>query len=144
MPSGYRKAALYLSSLAPADRRVLVAALPESAARSLQPLIDTVIANGWNTPELVGRALAGEIRGLTAESSLSVDALLALAKALPEDWTARIFAANAAVDAKFLITLLDKPTARRVEDSIARCSRLPDGLKNALLAEAADSVRTSA
>jgi len=142
--AGHRKAALYLASLAPEEQRVLIAALPVDAARAIKPLIAQVMAHGWNDTEIVSRALAEEIRGLTAQSSLSVDALLALAKVLPPDWTARLFAANAAIDAKFLLALLDAPLAPRVQEQLNRVHRLPERLKDALLAEAADSVRTAA
>lgn len=144
MHAGHRKAALYLSTLAPADRRALLSALPATAARALQPLVDDVVSRGWNDADLVRRALASEIVGLTNQSTLAVDTLFALGKALPADWAARVYAANAAVDAKFLIALLDKPQAQRVQDSLARVPRLPDRLRDALLAEAGDSVRASA
>ena len=84
---------------------------------------------------------------ITVEHSYSrraPDALLALAKVLPADWTARLFAANAAIDAKFLLALLDAPLAQRVQEQLNRVQRLPERLKDALLAEAADSVRTAA
>jgi hypothetical protein len=138
---GQRKAALYLASLAPDEQRALIAALPAATARTIKPLVAQVIANGWHDAELVGRALAEEIRGLTAQTSLSVDALLALAKVLPPDWTARLFAANAALDSRFMLALLDAPLAKRVQEQLSRVQRLPERLKDALLAEAQASVR---
>jgi len=142
--AGQRKAALYLASLPPDEQRALISALPSEAARAVKPLIAQVMAHGWNDSEIVSRALAEEIRGLTAQSSLSVDALLALANVLPADWTARLFSANAAIDAKFLLALLDAPLAQRVQEQMNRVQRLPERLKDALLAEAANSVRTAA
>jgi hypothetical protein len=138
---GQRKAALYLASLAPEEQRALIAALPAATARAIKPLVAQVIANGWHDAELVGRALAEEIRGLTAQTSLSIDALLALAKVMPTDWTARLFAANAALDSRFLVALLDSPMSKRVQDELALVPRLPERLKDALLAEAQASVR---
>lgn len=142
--NGLRKAALYLASLGPDDQRDLLAALPSDAARALRPLIAEIIAHGWQAPDIVGRALAEEIRGLTASSSLSVDALLALAKVLPADWSARVFAANTAIDMKFLVALLDAPQAQRVQEQLTRVPQLPPQLRDALLAEAAGSVRVAA
>lgn len=143
-PTGQRKAALYLASLGGAEQRAILESLPSEAARSLRPLIAQVVANGWADAELVGRALAEEIRGLTSQSSLSIDALLALAKVLPADWTARLLTANTAIDGSFLLALLDAPLARQVQAEQARIPRLPERLKDALLAEAAASVRTAA
>lgn len=143
-PAGLRKTALYLATLAPEEQQALIDALPSEAARAVRPLIAHVIAQGWNAPELVGRALAEEMRGLTAQSALSVDALLALGKVLPPDWTARVFAANPAVDTKFLLALVESPAAARVQEQLDRVPRLPEKLREALLAEAADSVRTAA
>jgi hypothetical protein len=140
---GLRKVALFLASLAPQEQHALIDALPPEAARAVRPLMAHVIAQGWHAPELVGRALAEEMRGLTTQSALSVDALLALSKVLPPDWTARVFAANPALDAKFLLALVDAPVAQRVQEQLERVPRLPERLREAVLLEAGDSVRTT-
>lgn len=140
---GQRKAALYLSSLAADEQRLLLSALPADAASSLKPLLATIAANGWNHPELVGRALAEDIRGLTAQTSLSIDGLLELVKSLPPDMTARLFAANVAMDAKFMLALLDAPSAKAVQLQLSRVPVLPTRLKDALLAEAQASVQVA-
>lgn len=142
--SGLRKAALYLASLAPADQRTLLAALPADARKALRPLIDVVVAHRWNAPELVARALAEDIRGLTSASALSVDALLALAKELPADWTARVLAANTATDPRFLLGLLEPARAAQVREQLEPLKQLPERLRDALLTEAAASVRVAA
>ena len=142
--SGQRKAALYLASLPSEDQHKLLAALPIDVSRELKPLIAQIVANGWNDEEIIGKVLADEIRGLTAHSSLSVDVIIALATALPDDWTARLFVANSAVDPKFLLALLDNPHAKRVQFAVAMVPRLPEKLKEALLSEAADSVAAAA
>lgn len=139
---GQRKAALYLASLAPLEQRNLLAALPAEQARAITPLVAQVVAKGWHHAEIAGRALASEIRGLTAETSLSIDDFLALTKVLPADWTARLFAASAAIDMKFLLSLLDLPVAKRVHAHLGQVQRMPARLKEALLAEAADSAAT--
>ena len=141
---GQRKTALYLASLAPIEQRALLAALPAEQVRAIRPLIEQVVAKSWHHGEVAGRALASEIRGLTAGSSLSIDDFLALTKVLPADWTARLFAASAAIDMKFLLSLLDLPVAKRVRAHLGEVQRMPVRLKEALLAEAADSAVTAA
>lgn len=141
---GQRKAALYLASLPMDEQHKLLVALPSDVARSIKPLITQIVANGWNDDEVIGKVLADEIRGLTAHSSLSVEVIIALASALPDDWTARLFVANSAVDPKFLLALLDNPHAKRVQLEVAKVQRLPEKLKEALLSEAADSVAAAA
>jgi hypothetical protein len=144
MNIGERKAALYLASLAHSEQSRLLASLePEFSAR-LKPLIAYIVANGWNDDEVMNKALAEDIRGLTMQSSLSVDVILALANALPDDWTARLFVANAAVDAKFLISLLETPHGKRVKAEMLDVPRLPEQLKAALLAEAINSIASAA
>ena len=142
--NGLRKAALYMSTIPQDAQRDLLAALPAESQRALKPLIAHVVAQGWNLDELIGRALAEEIRGLTAESSLSIDALLALPRALPADWVARVFASNAAMDTGFLLALLDAPMARRVREQLDQVPRLPARLREAIMVEAADSIRVAA
>jgi len=139
--TGQRKAALYLASLAPEEQRSLLATLPAETARTIRPLVAQVVTNGWHDAELVGRALAEEIRGLTAQTSLSIDELLALTQAMPADWTARLFAANAGLDSKFMLALLGAPLAKRVQAHLLEVPRLPERLRDALLAEAQACVR---
>ena len=141
--AGLRKAALYLASLAAEDRRVLLSVLPAATRAALRPLIAQVVANGWNSPELVARALAEEIP-MTSLTALSVDTVLALAKALPPDWTARVLAANATEDPRFLLGLLEPLRARAVAEQLDPVKRLPERLREALLIEAAASVRQAA
>lgn len=141
---GQRKAALYLASLSHDEQRQLLAALPSEIARELKVLIAQIVAKGWNDDGIVSQVLADEIRGLTTHSSLSVDVILSLASALPDDWIARLFVANSAVDPKFLLALLENPHAKRVQAEISQVQRLPEQLKAALLAEALDSIVTAA
>lgn len=134
--AGQRKAALYLASLASDDQAKLLAALPAATALAVRPLVAQVVANGWDDRALVSEALAEEIRGLTVQSSLSIDVILGLAKQLPADWTARLFAANSALDSRFLTALLDAPLDKQVHGHLAAAPRLPERLRHALLAEA--------
>jgi hypothetical protein len=141
---GQRKAALYLASLHHDEQVKLLACLPLGVAKDLRPLLSKIIANGWNDDEIVNKVLADEILGLTADSSMSVDVVIALANALPDDWTARLFVANTAVDARFLLSLIENAHAKRVQVEILHVPRLPEQLKLALLAEALESVSTAA
>jgi hypothetical protein len=134
--AGQRKAALYLSTLAVTDQRALLAALPAESARVLRPMIAQVVANGWNDAGLVAEVLAEELRGLTARTAMSVETLLDVSRALPSDWTARVFTANSALDSRFLMALLDGAQARRVEGEMRDGPSLPPKLREALLAEA--------
>lgn len=138
---GQRKAALYLASLSAADRRQLLAGLPESAARSLGNLIEQLTTRGWTNSSVVTELLADELRGLTSDTALTVEELLAMAKVLPADWTARLFAANSAMDRRFMLALLDGTQARRVQGELTQVPALPERLRDALLAEVSAAVR---
>lgn len=131
---GQRKAALYLASLSVRDRRQLLASLPVSAARPVEGVVEQLIGRGWSDGGLAAAALAEEIRGLTSDTTLTVDELLSMARVLPADWTARLFAANSAMDRRFMLALLDTQ-AKRVEAELARVPALPESLRDALLAE---------
>lgn len=140
---GQRKAALYLASLDAADQHALLSALPAEQARAIRPLIAVVRAKGWQGRDLVTRALSSEMRGLTAETSLSIEDFLTLTKLLPPDWMARLFAASAAIDTKFLLSLVDVSKARQVRGYLDEVQRMPSRLREALLIEAAELARTA-
>lgn len=133
---GLRKVALYLATLDERERKALTAGLPAASMQALQALISEVIQRGWRDPELVGRALAGDMQGLTAQSTLPVETLAKLAQRLPADWIARIFAANPAIDTHFLVAMLDAPVSLQVRDELKRIPKLPEKLREAILAEA--------
>jgi hypothetical protein len=133
---GQRKAALYLAALSSAERSALLSALPATTARVLKPLIDQLIRLGWNHRPAVEAALADELRGLTADTTLGVDALLRLAQRLPPGWYARVVAAAGPVDHDFLLALLDEPYAQRVREALRNLPPMPPVLADAVLAEA--------
>lgn len=134
--SGQRKAALYLSALSSADRRALLSLLPATTARGLKPLIDQLIALGWNHRPAVEAVLADELRGLTADTTLGIEALMELAHRLPPGWYARVIAAAGPVDHEFLLALLDAPYSQRVRESLRSLPPMPAVLADAVLAEA--------
>jgi hypothetical protein len=75
---------------------------------------------------------------LTVGSSLSIEHFLTLTKVLPPDWIARLFAASAAIDKKFLLSLLDLPVAKKVRSHLDEVREMPSRLREALLIEAAE------
>lgn len=133
---GLRKVALYLASLDERERKALTMGLPAASMQVLQPLVVDVIRRGWRDPELVGRALAEDMQGLTAQSALPVETLSKLADRLPADWIARVFAANPAIDTHFLVAMLDAPVSLQVRDELKRVPKLPEKLREAILTEA--------
>lgn len=135
---GLRKTALYLASLDERERKSLTSGLPTSAVQTLQPLVEELVQRGWCDPELVGRVLAEDLRGLTPQTTLPVEALAKLADRLPASWIARIFAANPAIDTHFLVALLDAPVSRQVREELKRMPKLPEKLREAILAEAGE------
>ncbi len=141
---GQRKAALYLASLDAADQHALLSALPAEQARAIRPLIAFVTAKGWQGREVVTRALSSEMRGLTPETSLSIEDFLKLTKLLPADWMARLFAASAAIDTRFLLSLVEVSKAKQVRAHLGEVQRMPARLREALLIEAADLAGSAA
>lgn len=135
--SGERKSALLLMSLHPADRRHLLARLPAQTARRLRGLIDELNRARLPAAELAEAALADEVRGLTASTSLTVEQLLQLASVLPPAWFARVLAAWNGVDPGFCLALLDERRAGAVREELKRLQRLPARLLEALREESA-------
>jgi hypothetical protein len=133
---GLRKAALFLSVLSPADRRAMLARLPAATGRSLRPLIDELVRRGWNARAAVEQVLAEELRGLTADTTLGIEALLELSRRLPPGWYARVVAAAGPIDHEFLLALLEADYARRVREALRAQPALPPALAGAVLAEA--------
>lgn len=134
--NGQRKAALFLATLPVPDRRALLARLPERVARDMRPLIDGLVRRGWTARAAVDVVLAEDLRGLTAETTLDVEQLMALSRRLPADWYARVLVSAGPVDHDFMLALLDDAYARRVRDALAGLRPLPPLLAAATLAEA--------
>lgn len=134
--AGQRKAAMYLAALSPPERRGLLAGLPPATARGLRPLIDQIERLGWNHRQAIERALEDELRGLTVDTTLGVEALMELANRLPPAWYARVMAAAGPVDHEFLLALLDVPYAGRVREALRTMPPMPATLASVVLAEA--------
>lgn len=133
---GQRKAALYLAALSPTERRALLMRLPVATGRQLRLLIDELVKRGWNARSAVESVLAEELRGLTADTTLCIEALLDLSRRLPPGWYARVVAAAGPVDHEFLLALLDSAYAHRVREELRAQPTLPPALASAVLAEA--------
>lgn len=133
---GQRKAALYLAALSPAERRGLLARLPIATGRQLRPMIDDLVRRGWNTRGVAEAVLADELRGLTADTTLGIEALLELSRRLPPGWYARVVSAAGPVDHEFLLALLDSGYSQRVREELRAHPALPPAMASAVLAEA--------
>jgi hypothetical protein len=132
-----RKCALFLTTLRRGDRRRVLAMLPAASARQIRALLGELDAMPIPATDLVGDVLADEVRGLTATTSLGVDELARLARAMDATWFARVLVAWPSVNRAFCISMLDSPTATLVRGELARLPALPPRLAVALQAEAA-------
>ncbi|MBW8311244.1 MAG: hypothetical protein K0M64_04345 [Rhizobium sp.] len=136
MTTGRRKAALYLSSVSPSERRALLARLPAATGRSLLPMVQELVRRRWNVRAAVEQVLSEDLRGLTATTTLDVESLLILARHLSPGWYARVIEASGPVDRQFLLALLDDDYAARVRRELQHGTPLAPALASALLAEA--------
>lgn len=134
--AGERKCALLLLTLRSSDRQRLLAALPSGSARTIRRLIAELENLPWPVAELAETLLSDEMRGLTARTSLDLDQLVALSKALPPAWFARVLSVWAGVDRAFCLALLDDAASTEVRGELERMAPLPPKLIEALKAEA--------
>lgn len=134
--AGERKCALLLLTLRTSDRQRLLAALPSGSARTIRRLIAELENLPWPVAELAETLLSDEMRGLTARTSLDLDQLVALSKALPPAWFARVLSVWAGVDRAFCLALLDDAASTEVRGELERMAPLPPKLIEALKAEA--------
>ncbi len=139
--NGLRKAALYLSSITAHDRHFLLTELPRSVGAELSTLIHELASNQLNDSNVISELLGDEIRGLTIESSHSINELYQLSKMVSPEWFARIISANSSMDPRFLIALLDEKVAEKVKRSIGGVSDLPPMLKDSILKESSMLVK---
>lgn len=133
---GERKCALMLATLAPTDRRHLLAALPPAVAARVKRLVSALQALRLPIAELGRELLADDVVGLTSETSLDVDQLMALAAQLPDAWYARVMAAWGELDRSFCVSLLERSRSTAVARELGMVSSLPPRLAQALKAEA--------
>lgn len=133
---GERKCALMLATLAAADQRQLLSALPAASAVRIRTLLKELTALRVPVAELAPALLADEVAGLTAQTSLDVEQLMELATTLPDVWFARVLTAWGEVDRSFCVSLLERGRSQAVGRALTDVPRLPPRLTQALKAEA--------
>ncbi|HEY0502225.1 MAG TPA: hypothetical protein VGD42_01920 [Lysobacter sp.] len=133
---GERKCALLLTTLAPRDRRRMLAALPASSAARIRGVLSQLLAMPVPIAELAQTLLADEVTGLTSETTLELDRLIELSEHLPAPWFARVLAAWTGVDRSFCLSLLERGRSAAVSRELQELPPLPPRLAAALKAEA--------
>lgn len=133
---GERKCALLLATLAPRDRRRLMAALPSASTARIRVLLTRLLAMPVPIAELAQTLLADEVSGLTSDTTLELDRLIELSEHLPAPWFARVLAAWTGVDRSFCLSLLDRNRGPAVARELQDLPALPPRLAMALKAEA--------
>jgi len=133
---GERKCALLLTTLAPRDRRRMLAALPSASAARIRTVLAQLLAMPVPIAELAQTLLADEVMGLTSETTLELDRLIELSEHLPAPWFARVLAAWTGVDRSFCLSLLERGRSASVSRELQDMPALPPRLASALKAEA--------
>lgn len=132
---GERKCALLLMSMRRSDQRQLLARLPVSSAKAIRGLMKELERLPFPVGDLGEQLLADEVRGLTASTSLELDALVALSGQLPSVWFARVLSSWTGVDRNFCLSLLESAASVEVRQELARVESLPAKLVEAIRAE---------
>lgn len=127
-PAGTRKAALALATMHPADRRWVLARLPETWRGLLNPLINEAQRYITLDAELLRAVLADEPTYLTREVP-PPDVLIVVLDRLSSAWAARVLAAAAPDHADIYLAACDKSRAESVRHEL---NRLPDPFPTAL------------
>lgn len=142
--AGTRKAALALATMHPADRRWILAKLPEALRSTLNLLITEAQRYTMLDAELLQAVLADEPAHLTREVP-PPDVLIVVLDRLSPAWAARVLAAAAPDHAEIYLAACDKIRAESIRYELSRLPKsFPAGLANALahyLDDAAQSGR---
>jgi hypothetical protein len=145
-PRGTRKAALALASMHPADRRWLLARLPQAWRGVLQPLIGEAQRYTMLDAELLQAVLADEPTDLAREVP-PPDVLIVVLDRLSPTWAARVLAAAAPDHADIYLAACEKSRAESVRHELSRLPQpFPTSLAHALahyLDTAAQAGRTA-
>jgi hypothetical protein len=126
--AGTRKAALALATMHPADRRWILARLPEAWRSVLNPLINEAQRYTTLDAELLQAVLADEPTYLTREVP-PPDVLIVMLDRLSPAWAARVLAAAAPDHADIYLASCDKTRADSVRHEL---NRMPDPFPSAL------------
>ncbi|QDH70146.1 hypothetical protein [Marilutibacter alkalisoli] len=132
---GERKCALLLVTLRKGDRRHLLARLPAASARSVRRLVAELEALPLPVSDLAQILLADEVRGLTTQTSIDLNQLMALSGQLPPLWFARVLSVWGGVNHAFCLSLLESSYADKVKDELQGFSPMPPKLLEAVKAE---------
>lgn len=125
---GTRKAALALATMHPADRRWILARLPEAWRSALTPLINEAQRYTTLDAELLQAVLADEPTYLTREVP-PPDVLIVMLDRLSPSWAARVLAAAAPDHADIYLAACDKTRADAVRYEL---NRMPNPFPSAL------------
>jgi hypothetical protein len=126
--AGTRKAALALATMHPADRRWILARLPEAWRSALNPLINEAQRYTTLDAELLQAVLADEPTYLAREVP-PPDVLIVVLDRLSPPWAARVLAAAAPDHADIYLAACDKTRADSVRHEL---HRMPDPFPSAL------------
>lgn len=127
-PAGVRKAALALATMHPADRRWVLARLPEAWRGALQPLVHEAQRYTALDAELL-QAVLGDEPTYLARDVPPPDVLIVVLDRLPAAWAARVLAAAAPDHADIYLAACEKTRADAVRYELGR---MPDPFPSAL------------
>jgi hypothetical protein len=126
--AGTRKAALALATMHPADRRWILARLPETWCSVLNPLVNKAQRYTTLDAELLQAVLADEPTYLTRKVP-PPDVLIVMLDRLSPPWAARVLAAAAPDHADIYLAACDRTRADAVRHEL---NRMPDPFPSAL------------
>ncbi|MBE1162738.1 hypothetical protein [Dyella acidiphila] len=126
--AGTRKAALALATMHAADRRWILARLPEAWRSALQPLIGEAQRYTALDAELL-RAVLGDEPTYLAREVPPPDVLIVVLDRLSPAWAARVLAAAAPDHAEIYLAACERLRADAVRHEL---QRLPDPFPSAL------------
>lgn len=138
--SGVRKAAVYLATLHPKDRRWLLAQLPTAHASALDSLVAEVEPLLKASPDLAVDLLAEPDAGKPVEVP-APDLFISTLNTLDESWAARIIAATAPDHAEIYLAACFRQRAMGIRSEL---SALPQTFPPALARCMADELATMA
>jgi hypothetical protein len=146
-PAGTRKAALALATMHPADRRWILAHLPEAWRSTLQPLVHEAQRYTALDAELLQAVLGDEPTYLAREVP-PPDVLIVVLDRLSAAWAARVLAAAAPDHSDIYLAACDKARADAVRYELSKMpTPFPAALADSLaryLDSAAQSGRAGA
>lgn len=133
---GERKCALLLVTLRRRDQRRLLRRLPAASARAIRALVVELEQLPFPVAELAEHLLAGEVIGLTGQTSPGLEEIVALSRRLSPAWFARVLSVWGGVDHAFCLAMLDERIAADVRREGSAIAALPPKLADAVRSEA--------